>query len=720
MVVALFVVALSAALSSCSSGLATSSSAVTGPELVVRAVSTRAEYVTGGDVLVGVDGVPTGARPRLSVDGVAHDGALAPVQGDGWTGLVGDLPPNTSTIEVRAGGRSGRLEVTNHPMTGPLFSGPHQTPFACTTDTNGLGPATDADCTAPTTVRWDYFDAAGALRPLQDRAAIPTDVASAVVGGSTVPLIVRTESGVINRGVYWISVLDPTPMSDQWEGASDGWNGDLVYRFGGGCGTTYSQGRPAVGTDNSHPTEDRDLLVRGYAVATSTLNTFQVHCNDVLSAETALMVKEHFAEQFGPPRHTIGDGASGGSIQQFLIVQNYPGILDAVSVAAPFPDAMSLAPGVSDCGLLANFYAGPDGATWTDEQRVAVNGHASSGTCSTWQGSFLSVLDPTTGCDLPAPDVYDPVTNPTGARCTLQDSNVNLFGRDPSTGFARRPLDNVGVQYGLRAVRDKVITVDQFLSLNERIGGFDIDGRITPTRERASEADLRRLYETGRIVEGGGDLGHVPMIAVNSYSDPSGDIHDRWRIFSLRERLRSPEGAVDPALSIWTTPGGSLGTSLQGGRTDIRNQAIDALATWLSNLDERGSRPTDAAGWARSLEQARPPGAVDRCILPDGGELTGTDVYQGDTACTAAYPLAGDPRRAAGEGLAALTGKCRLEAVDTESYGVAFSPDQERRLRAVFADGVCDWSRPGVGQVPVTHTWLRYDGNEPARRAGDR
>ena len=678
------------------------------PQLVVRAVSTRPELVSGGDVLVAVDGVADGATPELMVDDAPRPGALAPVQGGGWTGLVDGLPLGRSTIRVGSGKQSGELAVTNHLTTGPLFSGPHQTPFACTTEANGLGRPLDTDCSAPTQVRWDYYDTAGELRPLPDRSALPPDVATAMVGDTTVPLVVRTESGVLNRSVYWISTLDPTPMADDWEGASDGWNGDLVYRFGGGCGTTYSQGKALVSDDNSHPAVDRDLLVRGYAVATSTLNTFQVQCNDVLSAETALMVKEHFAEQFGPPRHTIGDGGSGGAIQQFLIVQNYPGILDAVSASAPFPDALSLAPGVSDCGLLNRFYGTPEGAAFTEAQRTAVNGHAVSGTCGTWQGSFLDVLDPTTGCDLPSELVYDPVTNPTGARCTLQDSSVNVVGTDPDTGFARRPLDNIGVQYGLEAVRSGAITVDQFLALNEQIGGYDIDGNITAERERATEADLRHLYETGRIVQGGGDLGRVPMIAVNSYSDPSGDIHDRWRIFSLRERLDGDDGVANPALSIWTTPGGSLGTALTGGRADVRNQAIDALATWLTAIDDDGDRPTDDAGWAALMEATRPEAAMDRCLLPDGTETSGDDIYSGDNPCTAAYPLAGDPRRAAGGGLAALTGKCRLAAIDADAYDMPLSPAQEDRLRAVFPDGVCDWGRPGVGQVPAKGTWRSY------------
>jgi len=36
-------------------------------------------------------------------------------------------------------------------------------------------------------------------------------------------------------------------------------------------------------------------------------------------------------------------------------------------------------------------------------------------------------------------------------------------------------------------------------------------------------------------------------------------------------------------------------------------------------------------------------------------------------------------------------------------------------LEAMFPGGVCDWSKPGVGQVPNTRTWLSY-GPSPVNR----
>lgn len=709
-------------------GRATEGGGEGGPSLEVTALSTRAEYVTGGDVLVEVAGVPDGEDPTVRVGDEDRVGTLVPV-GDGrWRGLVDGLPEGRSTVVVTAGAAEGELDVVAHPVTGPLFSGPHQEPYTCTTVALDLGQPLDEDCSLPTTRRWDYFDTAGELRPLPDRGTLPADVAVARIADRDVPMVVRTEVGTINRGVYWVSGLDPDPAAEAWTADAGNFNGDLVYRFGGGCGTTYSQGSAATGGRGA-PTIDQGLLERGYLVATNTLNTFQVHCNDVLSAETTLMVTEHVAERWVLPDHVIGEGGSGGAIQQFLTVQNYPGILDAVAASSPFPDAMSIAPGVADCGLLLEYYDGPSGAQLTDEQQRAVNGHATPGTCRLWRATFLAALDPTVGCTLAHTDVYDPVSNPDGARCTLQDSNVNVFGRDPATGFARRPLDNVGVQYGLAAVRDGTIDVDQFLDLNERIGGFDLDGDVQPGRMRGEEADLRHLAANGRVSVGAGDQLRVPMIVVNDYSDPTGDIHDRWRAFSLRERLaRRLAGApVDgdadgegsdvprplsdtPNVVIWTGADGSIVDAVSGRRSDQRDAAVGALSEWLDALDTLG-RPDPSApprDWAEALAATRPPTATDRCTLADGQVLEGDDVYVGPNECTAAYPLAGDPRRVAGESLAATTGKCRLGPVDPDAYGRPLTAAQEERLRAIFPDGVCDWSRPGVGAVRTPRAWATY------------
>src|SRR5690606_19058205 len=228
------------------------------PALGVAAVSTRPEAVTGGDVLLRVRGLDGADDLEVTVDGRDVTGAFT-VEGDTATGLVTGLPPGASTVEARTGGDTATLEVVDHPVTGPVFSGPHLEPLACTTEQFGLGPATDDDCSAPTVVRWSYVDAGGEFVALDDPANPPADVATAEIDGREVPLIVRTESGTIDRGIYWIHVLDPSPTEQRWDPSA--WNGTLVYRFGGGCGSSSSQGAPlAPQGGDAGPAADVDLL----------------------------------------------------------------------------------------------------------------------------------------------------------------------------------------------------------------------------------------------------------------------------------------------------------------------------------------------------------------------------------------------------------------------------------------------------------------------------
>ena len=59
--------------------------------------------------------------------------------------------------------------------------------------------------------------------------------------------------------------------------------------------------------------------------------------------------------------------------------------------------------------------------------------------------------------------------------------------------------------------------------------------------------------------------------------------------------------------------------------------------------------------------------------------------------------------------------KCQLKLLDRADYTVEFSDEEWARLERIFEDGVCDWSKPGVGQVPNTDTWLSF-GPSPVNR----
>ena len=695
--------------------------------LEVTVLSSRPELVTGGDAVVQVR-TPAGLAPDSITVTVDATGETFPVEVDRSgraVAKVSGLPDGLSTITAAGGSTSdlATVEVISHPITGPLFSGPQLPMPVCSTDLYGLGEPVDEDCSAPTTVSWQYLGTDGSLHPLDDPTDRPDDLET--IGETTFPFIVREETGTTNRGIYWITVLDPEPDPDTQQWDPSAWNGRLVYEFGGGCGTTYSQGFKMLGTP------DLQLLERGYAFATSTLNTFQVACNDVLSAETVSMVKERFAEGYGTPEFTIGSGGSGGSIQQYLIVQNYPGLLDGAVPSLPFPDAVSIAGGVVDCALLADYYGTDAGASLTTEQRTAINGHLTDGTCTMWDTTFAPVVDPSRACTLellgaagdligglpdgglpvlPAEDVYDARSNPDGLRCTLQDSNVNLIGSDPDTGFAYRPWDNVGVQYGLAALNDGVIDVDAFLDLNEGIGSFDIDGVPVAERAAADPDAVRTVYETGRIIDGSGDLRRIPIITVDVWTDDQGDIHDRFRAFAVRDRLALPDGSDPPNHMIWTRglPDGQTLVQSLAGSLDVGAEAITVVDAWLTAL----AADTSDDVLEVKLERNRPEEAVDNCITADGQRLSGLDIYDVEGPCRDLFPLSGDTRTVAGAPRRDDVVRCTLQPIDKaiadDVYEVELTDEQLDRLRSIFPDGVCDYTVPGVGQVAVVDTWLSY------------
>ena len=234
----------------------------------------------------------------------------------------------------------------------------------CQTEQAGLGAPLDEDCTAKTVVTYVYKSTEpppprgrgrggqrpGALplgfKPFDPSGARPADLALTTTSeGKSVDYIVRRERGTINRAIYEIAMLvDPAePAPDPWNPVG-AWNGRLIYSFGGGCAAGYRQGLPGGAVNDA-------FLARGYAVAVSSLNVFGNNCDDVISSETAMMVKEHFIEEFGVPVHTIGTGGSGGAIQQYMMAQNYPGLLDGLMPQISFPDN-AIFESVIDCSSL--------------------------------------------------------------------------------------------------------------------------------------------------------------------------------------------------------------------------------------------------------------------------------------------------------------------------------------------------------------------------------
>lgn len=687
-------------------------------ELRVDTLSGRADMVTGGDALVQVD-LPRHVPPRrvdVTVDGRDVTGAFEFDDAERTlTGLVTGLAEGPNELHVTTGGSnrpSAELTLINHPIEGPVFSGPHQQPFACETEGfevpvvgGTLGAPLDEDCSIETRVDYFYRTTSDQYAPWPAQAsAYPDDLATATVNGAQVPFIVRMETGTVNRAVYQTSILhdplaEPEPEPDVTTRPA-GWNGAAIYTLGGGCaGGWYRQGSTTGGVT------DEVLLGQGYALMSSSLNVFGNNCSDVTAAESAMMVKERFVEGHGPMDHTIGFGCSGGSYQAHQMADNYPGILDGIVVGCSFPDVgFSTVNFITDAWLLDHYFTSDPDVAWTEEEQRAVTGFVTYATAPNVAWGARRI-DPRAFCDsVPAEQRYHPDTNPGGVRCGVYDHTVNVYGVDPETGFARRPLDNVGIQYGLAALNDATITPEQFLDLNENVGGFDDDATIGPERSEADLHAVRAAYRTGRLTNGGGGLAEIPIIDHRSYADdaPNGDIHVRYHTFSMRERLEKANGTSVNHVSL-------LDDRMHGWfstQNPLVVHAVTQMDRWLRNIaaDDSDRAQID------KIASARPAELVEGCQTrePNPTFIAEPLDRDPDSTCEQLYPSASFPREVAGESVAADIIKCRRKDPDPADYAVEWTDEQWDRLQAIFADGVCDYSEPGVEQQGLAGTWLRF------------
>src|SRR5258706_432942 len=260
-------------------GLFFAVSAIAAPEILV--LSNRADLISGGDALVEIKW-PAGTdttTAQVALNGVSVKSSFV-LRGGRYMGLVTGLNNGDNMLTAQVPGAAAQIIITNHPITGPILSGPHITPYEC-------------------------------------------------------------RAGQYNQG--------------------------------------------AQGVDSA--LSDRELS-RGFAYLNSTELWNNQHANPHLQGETLMMLKEAFIEHIGIPKWTVGVGGSGGSIQQYLIAQLFPGLLDGLQPSISFPE--TLMPNVFECRL-ANTVFQSDPVRWTTAKQVAIQGF-NAGTCNAWDGPFASAL----------------------------------------------------------------------------------------------------------------------------------------------------------------------------------------------------------------------------------------------------------------------------------------------------------------------------------------
>lgn len=731
------------------------------PSSCIQVLSSPAEYVSGGDARVSVWLPVLVDDAEIHVNGQDVTDAFAPTGQPGkLEGLVTDLALGDNLLElgVRHYGIFYPIEhvvLTNHPVSGPMFSGPQQEVFYCSDAGDRahaeLGPAIDEDCAADTVVSFKYRTTGGGWADYDPNAPPPADLAqTTTMDGDTVDYIVRWERGTINRFIYSIAVLSPDAQDESTPDLS-AWNRRLIYYFQGGVGIGHYQGDPS---------RDRMLydygLGRGYAVIYSTGTKTGTHYNLELGGETALMVKDRFVSAYGNPDYTVGVGGSGGGIQQYVYGQNHKTLLDAGIPQYSYPDMISQAIHTGDCEPLERWMdlqvlsGNPKWANWENRTELegmnALNGSpnpfadvlpflppGSSECVSGWRGLSPLVLNWYFGT-VPGISPADQVNTD----WTHFEDAVNVYGV-AADGFAASTWDNVGVQYGLAALTSGFLDADEFLDLNAQVGSWknepemvqegcpfisalcpnpadlvglppvpDIypnlldpwswrnmalspDGGVTPAPRK--EADPGAIENA--YAHGHVNIGDVqiPLIDWRNYLEDDLNMHNSHQSFAARQRLLNYDGDASNQV-IWFT---------DLGQFDQTPMAFEVIDEWMRNLK--------AKPW-KGVAANKPAAAVDSCFDPNGDLIyAGADAWNGilddgpPGPCTLEMPPFETSRIVAGGPITGDVFKCHLMSVDDAIAagvygGVVFDAAQRARLDAIFPTGVCDYSK-GDARKPV-------------------
>lgn len=722
-------------------------------DYTIRVLSSRPYLVSGGSALIQIEVSHERRGHHVAVylneqdvTGAFHTDA----HGDTLTGLVTGLRVGKNTLKVYGHGDhdpSAELRLTNYPITGPMISGPHIQPFICQTatfvlsDGTTLGPPLDADCSAATKINYVYMSkTTGQFTPLPSTTTLPTDVAmTTTTAGITVPYVVRIETGTLNRGIYQNSILfDPTsdPAPSPFS-PPKAWNRRLIGVHGSGCpGGWYIQG-PVEGASVLDPV----LSGQGYAFFTNTLNHPTNSCNAFLAGETTIMNKEHFIKTFGVPEFTVSTGGSGGAYTSEQVADEFPGTFQGILISATFPDAQAIGLSGMHGHLLTNYFLVTNPTGFTADQQLAVTGYkdlrawydaaAESGRTDPVPGR----VDPIPPSPILGPYVsavwspavpvslrYDPVTNPSGARPTIFDVARNIYGVDPTTGFALRVFNNVGVQYGLNALNAGVITKQQFLDLNMRIGGFDHDANFIASRTVADVLAIKRAAIADVTLGAGGGLSSIPFFDTSELFDETQLYHYQWYHFAARQRLIEANGNADTHV-MWrggVAIGELLGTPTPAGAALLAAVSNNSWAKFIQWVSAVNADKSDRSQREKVIRN-RPADLVDGCwtYSTDPQFIAEPQTWSRlpDSQCNTLWPSYSNPLKEAGGPLAANTLKCRLKPLDSSDYTVSFTPTEWSEMQEIFPNGVCDWSRPGV-DFRLAMPWASF-GPSPVNRVFD-
>jgi hypothetical protein len=549
--------------------------------------------------------------------------------------------------------------------------------------------------------------------------------------------VFRIEQGTINRFIY--TIVMPITRSEVGNRlAKTAWNKRLIYQFNGGSGIGFRQGKQAATKVIKRRLQQ---LLDGYAVISSSGNRTSNTYNMLLAEDTARRVKKQFTSLYGQPLYTVGVGASGGGIAQYLIAQNSRGILDGLLPLYSYPDMITQTTYAFDCDLLNNYFIfrAKKRKTWQDwTKRQTIEGlntinnfpqknrylqpinqlmagfvptipKGNSECINGYFGLSSFINNPKQGFirDFFHPDVVK------NTQWSYWQDLVHILGTNEQ-GYALSTWDNVGVQYGLVALKDSQISIAEFIDINKKIGSWQPQDKmkaeflLTPfghsaplwlslwgnqnisklknnlaPRHMGSVEAMQAAYRSGQVFIGKVSL---PIIDIRHYLEDDLDMHHVSATFYSRLRIEQANGHAKNHI-VW----------LAHKNFNPVPQAFKIMDQWLL-----GTRSHDVVA-------AKPKNLQDSCFANDGSILArGDNIWDGSWnnkalgACQKVYPMYSTSRIQAGANFSGDTFKCQLipisKAIDKGIYGDVNVFDSFNELMEIFPLGVCDYEQRDVGR----------------------
>ncbi|KZN35283.1 hypothetical protein N480_19760 [Pseudoalteromonas luteoviolacea S2607] len=662
------------------------------------------------------------------------------------------IEPHISLVDRPAEHFKFPIAVGEIGPTQSLYSGPNQYPFYCMTRDSLLGqPEVDnqlglgvpvyrdekiigysKDCSIKTTT--SYYTLVK-----QDDGFKATHLDSPLAAKQTHLPLFRVEQGSINRFIYTIVM----PVSTREVGdrlAQSQWNKRLIYQFNGGSGIGFRQGRQKAARVM---TRQANQLLQGYAVISSSGNKTSYTYNMLLAEDTARRVKKQFVSLYGNPLYTVGVGGSGGGLAQYLIAQNSTGILDGLIPLYSYPDMITQTTYALDCDLLNNYFTfrAEDKKAWRNwERRRLIEGMNAINDFPQKAG-FLQPLNQLMSGFVPS----FPEGN---SECINGYFGLSAFINNPRQGFIRELFtehvvdstnwsywqdmshvfgvdgnghglstwDNIGVQYGLNALKNKQISIEEFLHINANIGSWKPQAQMqqesialpfghkipiwltlwgnhnitTPEnlvapRHLGSIQAMNKAYQSGQVFIG---RVNIPIIDARHYLENELDMHHMSASFYSRLRIENANGHSNNHI-IWVAHKDH----------DPTHHAFEMMDQWLLTLGSSASQ---------TVASSKPENLKDSCFNEDGSiHASGKQVFDGtwnnqsNGACQTRFPMFSTSRIEAGGSWDGTMFKCPLIPVDQAIAKGIYAPvnlnQYVSELKAVFPDGVCDYQGTDLG-----------------------